>query len=75
LVNKLINQSVITFYPISNKSSLKITVSAKYIAANGTAVEEVCVTGEASRLHVPVAWQGNCPGGKPVWRNICHHGA
>jgi hypothetical protein len=18
---------------------------------------------------------GNCPGGKPVWRNICHHGA
>jgi len=18
---------------------------------------------------------GSCPGGKPVWRNICHHGA
>jgi hypothetical protein len=18
--------------------------------------------------------EGNCPGGKPVWRNICHHG-
>jgi len=27
-------------------------------------------TGQMSRLLA-----GICPGGKPVWRNICHHGA
>ena len=28
---------------------------------NGTAVEGVCVTGEAIRVLVPVAWQGTVP--------------
>jgi len=29
--------------------------------ANGTAVEGVCVTGEASRPLVPIVWQGTVP--------------
>jgi len=43
--------------------------------ADGTAVEGVCVTSEAYRQPVPVAWQGFVLVGKTVWRNICHQGA
>jgi len=34
---------------------------ATIIKANGTAVEGVCVSGEAGRPLVPVVWQGTVP--------------
>jgi len=54
--------------------AIKLIVKRKPFCTNGTAVEGVCVTGEADRQLVPLAWQGTVPVGKPVWRGICCHG-
>ena len=40
---------------------LVIGYQVNILTANGTAVEGVCVTGEAIRQLVPVAWQGTVP--------------
>jgi len=45
------------------------------VTHNGTAVVVVCVNRRSHPAICPGSLAGNSPGGKLVWRNICHHGA
>ena len=50
---------------------LKSCVVTVKVAANGTAIEGVCVTSAANRPVICPVRPGHCPGSKLVWRGIC----